>query len=125
MSRSPFLADVSVVELTVHRAGPFCGALLADIGADVVKIERPGVGNPARMQGPGPQDRPGNFMANNRNKQSVELDLKSEAGKDAARALIAESDVFVENFGYGVADKLGLGYEALCAENPNLVYASI
>lgn len=119
------LADLSVVELTVHRAGPFCGAILADLGADVVKIERPGVGDPTRVQGPGPEMKSGYFMANNRNKRSVELDLKTDAGREAARELLAESDVFVENLGYGVADKLGLAYEDLKAINPDLVYASV
>lgn len=119
------LAGLNVVELTVHRAGPFCGALLADLGAEVVKIERPGVGDPTRVQGPGPENRSGYFMANNRNKQSVELDLKSDAGREVARELVAEADVFVENMGYGVADRLGLGYEDLRTENPDLVYASV
>jgi len=119
------LTGLNVVELTVHRAGPFCGALLADLGAEVVKIERQGVGDPTRVQGPGPENRSGYFMANNRNKQSVELDLKSDAGREVARELVAEADVFVENMGYGVADRLGLGYEDLRTENPDLVYASV
>jgi len=119
------LAGLNVVELTVHRAGPFCGALLADLGAEVVKIERPGVGDPTRVQGPGPENRSGYFMANNRNKQSVELDLKSEAGRGVARELVAGADVFIENMGYGVADRLGLGYEDLRTGNPDLVYASV
>jgi crotonobetainyl-CoA:carnitine CoA-transferase CaiB-like acyl-CoA transferase len=119
------LAGLTVVEMTVHRAGPFCGALLADLGADVIKIERPGVGDPARTQGPGPAGKSGYFMANNRNKRSVELDLKTEAGREAARSLLADADVFVENFGYGVAEKLGIGYEAVRERNPGIVYASI
>jgi formyl-CoA transferase/CoA:oxalate CoA-transferase len=119
------LAGLTVVEMTVHRAGPFCGALLADLGAEVVKIERPGVGDPTRVQGPGPENRSGYFMANNRNKQSVELDLKSEAGREVARELVGKADVFVENMGYGVADRLGLGYDDLSGPNPDLVYASV
>ncbi|ELZ00714.1 CaiB/BaiF CoA transferase family protein [Natrialba aegyptia] len=119
------LADVSVVEMTGHRAGPFCGALLADMGADVVKIERPGVGDPARSQGIGPDGKSGYFMANNRNKRSVTLDLKSSAGREAALELLAGTDVFVENFGYGVTDKLGIGYDDVRERNPNIVYASI
>ena len=119
------LSGLNVVELTVHRAGPFCGALLADLGAEVVKIERPGVGDPTRVQGAGPEGRSGYFMANNRNKQSVELDLKSEAGREVARELVGKADVFVENMGYGVADRLGLGYDSLSEENPDLVYASV
>ena len=119
------LEGLTVVEMTGHRAGPFCGALLADMGADVVKIERPGVGDPARSQGIGPDGKSGYFMANNRNKRSVTLDLKTEAGVEAARSLLADADVFVENFGYGVTDKLGIGYDELRERNPDLVYASI
>ncbi|NKE35279.1 CoA transferase [Natronococcus sp. JC468] len=124
MSGGP-LSGVSVVEMTGHRAGPFCGALLADMGADVVKIERPGVGDPARSQGIGPDGKSGYFMANNRNKRSVTLDLKTDAGTEATRELIASADVFVENFGYGVTDKLGIGYDEISDRNPEIVYASI
>lgn len=119
------LSDLKIVEMTVHRAGPFAGALLADLGAEVIKIERPGVGDPARSQGPGPEGKSGYFMANNRNKRSVTLDLKTESGREAALDLLAEADVFVENFGYGVTEKLGVGYEAVRAVNPDIVYASI
>jgi CoA:oxalate CoA-transferase len=119
------LSDLRVVEMTAHRAGPFCGALLADLGADVVKIERPGVGDPARDQGVGPAGRSGYFMANNRNKRSVTVDLKTEAGREATRDLLAEADVFVENFGYGVTDKLGIGYDDVRERNEGIVYASI
>jgi crotonobetainyl-CoA:carnitine CoA-transferase CaiB-like acyl-CoA transferase len=124
MSNAP-LDAVSVVEMTAHRAGPFCGALLADLGADVVKIERPGVGDPARDQGPGPDGLSGYFQANNRNKRSVTLDLKTDAGLEAAQELIAAADVFIENFGYGVTDRLGIGYETMREQNPDLVYASV
>ena len=119
------LADLTVVEMTGHRAGPFCGALLADMGADVVKIERPGVGDPARSQGVGPDGKSGYFMANNRNKRSVTLDLKSDAGTEAALSLLEKADVFIENFGYGVTDKLGVGYDDVTERNPEIVYASI
>jgi crotonobetainyl-CoA:carnitine CoA-transferase CaiB-like acyl-CoA transferase len=119
------LADLTVVELTVHRAGPFAGSLLADLGAEVIKIERPNVGDPARSQGPGPELKSGYFIANNRNKRSVELDLKTDAGTEAALELLADADAFVENFGYGVAEKLGLGYEAVSAVNEDIVYASV
>lgn len=125
MSKQGPLSDVTVVEMTGHRAGPFCGALLADLGADVVKIERPGVGDPSRTQGPGPEGKSGYFMANNRNKRSVELDLKTDAGTEAALSLLAEADVFVENFGYGVTEKLGVGYEAIQEINESIIYASI
>ena len=119
------LSDLRVVEMTVHRAGPFCGSLLADMGADVVKIERPEVGDPARTQGVGPENRSAYFMVNNRNKMSVELDLKTESGREAARELVDAADVFLENFGYGVADKLGLDYETVSQRNEDIVYASV
>lgn len=119
------LSGLTVVEMTGHRAGPFCGALLADMGADVVKIERPGVGDPARSQGVGPDGKSGYFMANNRNKRSVTLDLKSDAGTEAALSLLETADVFIENFGYGVTDKLGVGHDAVKERNPEIVYASI
>lgn len=125
MSESGLLSDLTVVEMSVHRAGPFCGALLADLGADVIKVERPDIGDPARRQGPGAAERSGYFMANNRNKKSVELDLKSAAGKDAMYELVADADVFIENFAYGVSESLGVSYEDLTAHNPDLVYASI
>lgn len=125
MSTTGPLSDLTVIEMTVHRAGPFCGALLADLGADVVKIERPETGDPARTQGPGPEGKSGYFMANNRNKRSVELDLKTDAGTKAALDLLAETDVFVENFGYGVTEKLGIDYETVREVNDDIIYASI
>lgn len=124
MSTGP-LSGLTVVEMTLHRAGPFCGALLADLGADVVKIERPEVGDPARTRGAGPENRSGYFMANNRNKRSVTVDLKTESGVEAAHTLLSGADVFVENYGPGVTEKLGVGYETLQGVNPDLVYASI
>jgi crotonobetainyl-CoA:carnitine CoA-transferase CaiB-like acyl-CoA transferase len=124
MAEGP-LSDINVVEMTVQRAGPFCGALLSDMGAEVVKIERPEIGDGARWEGPGPDGKTAYFMANNRNKKSVELDLKSEAGQDAAQELVSKADVFLENFGYGVAEKLGLGYEDVVSVNEDIVYASI
>lgn len=125
MADGGLLSDVRIVEMTVHRAGPFCGALLADMGAEVIKIERPGVGDPARSQGVGPDEKSGYFMTNNRNKKSVTLDLKTDAGVEAARELLADADVFLENFGYGVTEKLGLGPETVRELNDELVYASI
>ncbi len=119
------LDGVSVVEMTIHRAGPFCGALLADMGADVTKIERPTVGDAARWEGIGPDGKSAYFMTNNRNKKSVTVDLKTDAGTEAALKLLEEADVFLENFGFGVAEKLGLGYDAVRERNPDIVYASI
>jgi len=125
MGREGPLSDVRVVEMTAHRAGPFCGALLADMGAEVVKIERPEVGDPARVQGDGPEMESAYFMSNNRNKKSVTLDLKSDAGTEAAKELLADADVFLENFSLGVTDRLGIGYDDIAEFNENIVYASI
>ena len=125
MAGYELLDGVTVVEMTVHRAGPFCGVLLADLGAEVVKIERPGSGDPARSQGTALDGKSGYFATNNRNKRSVTLDLKSEAGREAAQSLLETADVFVENFGYGVVERLGLGYDELVKDNPELVHASI
>jgi len=121
----PCLEGIRVLDLTRQLPGPYGTLLLADLGAEVVKIERPGVGDPTRVQGVGPEGRSGYFMANNRNKRSIELDLKSEAGREVARELVGKADVFVENMGYGVADRLGLGYDELSERNPDLVYASV
>ena len=119
------LSDLTVVELTVHRAAPFCGALLADMGADVIKVERPGVGDPARSQGVGPDGKSAYFMVNNRNKKSVTLDLKSDAGQEAMHELLADADVFIENFSLGVPERLGVGYDDVKAINDDIIYASI
>jgi crotonobetainyl-CoA:carnitine CoA-transferase CaiB-like acyl-CoA transferase len=108
-------------------AGPFCCMLLADMGADVIKIEPPGVGDQTRLsmgfrlKG---DDSPG-FLALNRNKRSVTLDLKSEADRELLHALVRTSDVVVENGRPGVARRLGADYETLAAINPQLVYVSI
>ena len=108
-------------------AGPFCSMLLADLGADVIKIEPPGTGDQTRgamgfkMKGP---DSMG-FLNMNRNKRSVALNLKSDAGRDLLLDMAATADVLVENYRPGVMARLGLGYEAMRARNPGLIYASI
>ncbi|MFB6281569.1 MAG: CaiB/BaiF CoA transferase family protein [Haloferacaceae archaeon] len=116
------LADLRVVELGQIVAGPFAGQLLADMGADVVKVERPGRGDVIRTLG---ETGDAMFAALNRNKRSITLDLKDDAGVEALRELVAEADVFVENLGRGVAERLGIGYDDLAATNPGLVYLSI
>lgn len=119
------LDGIRVVDFTRLFAGPLCTMVLADLGADVVKVEAAG-GDDARHFGPPFLAGEGmNFMALNRGKRSVVLDLKSDAGRRAALALAAGADVVVENFRPGVADRLGIGYEALAAANPRLVYCSI
>jgi crotonobetainyl-CoA:carnitine CoA-transferase CaiB-like acyl-CoA transferase len=123
------LAGLRVIDLTQMLAGPYCTMLLADQGADVVKIE-PVEGDPTRHFGPfRPDDRDhhfgGYFQSTNRNKKSIGLDLKAPEGKALFRRLAKDADVVVENFRAGVMDRLGLGYESLAADNPRLVYAAI
>jgi succinate---hydroxymethylglutarate CoA-transferase len=125
----PPLAGVRVLEFGEFAAGPFCGLLLADWGADVVKIESPG-GDRLRNWPPFLTDADGsrisaNFVALNRNKRSVALDLKSAAGQASAAELCAAADVVVENHRPGVLERRGLGYDTLSAVNPRLVYCSV
>jgi crotonobetainyl-CoA:carnitine CoA-transferase CaiB-like acyl-CoA transferase len=99
---------------------------LGDLGARVIKVEEPGLGDETRHWGP-PflQNESAYFLSLNRNKESIELDLKTERGREALRLLAREADVVVQNFRPGVMDRLGIGYETLRAENPRLIYASI
>lgn len=115
------LAGVRVLDVTHVVAGAFCGMLLADLGADVVKVEPPGAGDPTRAMGGGFSP----FGAVNRNKRSLAVDLRDERGAAALRRMSAQADVLVENFRPGTLDRLGLGYAALAAANPALVYCSI
>jgi len=131
-SRAGALSGLVVIDLTVMLSGPFATMLLADLGARVIKIEPPG-GENTRVFGPHPAGGLGMedggygayFASTNRNKESVVLNLKSDAGKDAFRRLAGQADVVVENFRAGVMDRLELSYESLIAANPKLVYASI
>jgi crotonobetainyl-CoA:carnitine CoA-transferase CaiB-like acyl-CoA transferase len=118
------LEGIRILDLTRVLAGPFCTALMADLGAVVIKLEPP-QGDDYRHIGPFVQGESALFALTNRGKQSLVVDLKSEEGQTLARRLAASCDVVVENFRPGVADKLGLGAERLRAENPNLVYCSI
>src|SRR5580693_3357654 len=121
------LGDVRILDFSRVLAGPFATMMLADLGAEVIKLERPGIGDETRSWGP-PNDEHGNatyFQAVNRNKRSVAVDLASEAGLTQARELAATADVVVENFRPDVMDKLGLGYETLSATNSRLVFCSI
>ena len=118
------LQGIKVVEFCEIAAGPFCAMLLADMGADVVKVERP-AGDAMRMWPPVNDGFSENFASVNRNKRSVVLDLKTEDGLRAARAIILDSDVVVENFRPGVMARLGLDYETMAAEKPGLIYCSI
>ncbi len=119
-----FLQDVLVVDFTRVLAGPFCTMTLADLGARVLKIEPPG-GDEARGMGPFKNGHSLYFASINRGKEGVVLDLKTDAGREAARALAEKADVLVENYRPGTMDRLGLGYESLAELNPRLIYASL
>jgi crotonobetainyl-CoA:carnitine CoA-transferase CaiB-like acyl-CoA transferase len=118
------LSAVRVVEFCQVAAGPFCGMLLADMGADVIKVESP-EGDGLRQWPPITDGYSENFASLNRNKRSVVLDLKRPPDRKAARKLALSADVVIENFRPGTLAKLGLGYEALAKEKPALVYCSI
>ncbi|WP_374581822.1 CaiB/BaiF CoA transferase family protein [Frankia sp. CiP3] len=114
-----------VVDLTRVLAGPFATLMLADLGARVIKVERPGHGDDSRSYGPFMDDRSLYFARVNRGKQSVALDLKDADDHAALLSIIDRADVLVENFRPGVMDRLGLGWAALSRRNPRLVYVSI
>ena len=116
------LSDLRVVELGNIVAGPFAGSMLADLGADGVKVERPGTGDLIRGSG---KTGEAMFAALNRNKRSIELDLKVAAGLSVFFELVDDADVFVENLGRGAPERLGIGSEDLRERNPELVYLSI
>jgi crotonobetainyl-CoA:carnitine CoA-transferase CaiB-like acyl-CoA transferase len=125
--RPAALDDLTIVDFSRVLAGPLATMVLADLGATVIKVERPGLGDDTRAWRP-PHDERGEatyFEAVNRNKSSVAIDLGTEAGAARARELIAGADVVVENFRPGVMDRLGLGWDALSAADPLLVYCSI
>ncbi len=120
------LAGVRVLDLSRLLPGGYATLLLSDLGADVVKVEQPGVGDGTRTVPPYLGDgTSGAHAALHRGKRSIALDLKHPAGADAFRRLAARADVLVESFRPGVMDRLGLGYGALCAVNPRLVYVAI
>lgn len=114
------LEQLKVVEFTHMIMGPACGMMLAELGADVIKVEPPGGDKTRRLAGSGA----GYFPMYNRNKRSICLDVKSDAGREAALRLIDSADVFIENFRPGTMERLGFGYDALAERNPRLVYCS-
>jgi formyl-CoA transferase/CoA:oxalate CoA-transferase len=118
------LAGLRVLDLTEHMAGPFCTMILADMGAEVLKVERPGKGDSTRNWGDGDPRNPF-FRYINRNKKSVTLDYKGAAGREVFLRLVRSVDVLVENYRATVMERAGLGYAALAAENPRLVYAQL
>lgn len=118
------LTGIRVLDFTRVLSGPFCTALLGDLGAEIIKVEPPG-GDDYRDIGPMREGESALFNVVNRNKRGIVLDLKSEAASTIVRELVSHIDVVVENFRPGVADKLGIGYDALAQINPKLVYTSI
>ena len=119
------LDGVRVIEFCNVAAGPFCGMLLADLGADVIKVEHPDGGDTMRAWPPITEGYSENFASLNRNKRSVTLDLKQPEARQQARGLVLDADVLIENNRPGVMSRLGLGYEALQRDKPSLVYCSI
>lgn len=119
------LTGIKVVDLTRVVAGPVCTLNLAEMGAEVIKIEAPGKGDDTRATPPFINGESTWFMMMNCNKKSITLDLKSQEGKEVVWRLIDQADVFVQNFRPGVADRLGFSYEAVVARNPRMIYCSI
>jgi formyl-CoA transferase len=120
----PALDGMRVLDMTQYEAGPSCTQLLAWLGADVVKVERPGLGDPGRMLATG-KDHSAYFLYWNANKRSIALDLEKPEGRALLLRLLPRYDVFVENFGPGVLERLGLDYDALRAAHPALIYCRI
>ncbi|TMJ03919.1 MAG: CoA transferase, partial [Bacillati bacterium ANGP1] len=118
------LAGMKVIDCSQVMAGPFCTMLLADLGADVIKIEPPRGDSTRQMPGPGGGESP-SYWALNRNKRGIAINLKHQAGVEIMRKVTATADVFVENFRPGVMASLGLDYPALASQNRGLIYASI
>lgn len=119
------LEGIRVLDLTQAYAGPFCTMHLADHGAEVIKIERAGVGDQTRTWGPFKNDFSAYFALINRNKKGITLDFSVDEGREAFMELVKHSDVVVENFRVGTTDKLGIGYEDIKKVNPRIIYASI
>ncbi len=124
------LDGITILSFEIQLAGPYCTMMLADQGADVIKVEQPGSGDTARGGAPIVENergekRSGYFLRFNRNKRSLTLNLKSEAGRQIFSDLAEKSDVLIENFRPGLLGEMGLGYDELSRRNPRLVYASI
>ena len=120
------LDDITVLDLSHALAGPFASTMLADFGADVVKIEAPGTGDIARRWGPPFYKSESAYFVNlNRNKKSVEIDLKHPEGTELFFRLVEQADVVLENFRVGTVERLGIDYEATSSRNPRIVYCSI
>jgi len=126
MNKPTALNNIRVIDLSRILAGPYATMLLADYGAEVIKVEQPGQGDGTRQWGPpwvGSES--AYFLSVNRNKKSITLNLKSDAGKAILKQLVADADVFIENFKVGAMQRMGLDYETLSHLNPGLIYCSI
>lgn len=126
------LSDIRVLDFTHGVAGPVTTMILADLGADVVKIEKPGRGDPSRYMNVSkrfvddiPTSGGDYFLAINRNKRSLALDLRDEPGREIATRMVAWADIVIQNFRPGVMERLGLGYEQMCEVRPDIIYASL
>ena len=118
------LEKVRVLDMTWALAGPFCSMLLADLGAEVIKVENPEGGETSRKNFPFVKEVSSYFLSVNRGKKSVTVNLQHPRGKEIVLSLAKKSDVLVENFRPGVMDRLGLGYAAMREVNPKIIYAA-
>ena len=126
MTTFPLALDgIRVIDLSRVIAGPWCGALLGDLGADVIKVEDPGGGDESRTWPPFKDGEAAAYLLFNRNKRGVQVDLKAAEGAEVVKALVRSADVVIENFRTGTMESFGLGYETLAAINPRLIYCSV
>jgi crotonobetainyl-CoA:carnitine CoA-transferase CaiB-like acyl-CoA transferase len=126
MTNFPLALDgIRVIDLSRVIAGPWCGALLADLGADVVKVEDTGAGDESRTWPPHKDGETAAYLLFNRNKRGITLDLKTPEGVEVVKALVRRADVLIENFRTGTMESFGLGYETLAEINPRLIYCSV
>ncbi|MBN1664256.1 MAG: CoA transferase [Deltaproteobacteria bacterium] len=119
------LDGIRVIDFSQTIAGPFCSMVLAELGAEVIKVENPAIGDETRMWAPFLEDESGYFFSINRSKKSIALNLKDPRGKESALLLAKESDVLLENFTPGVMERLGLNYQAIKEINPKIIYCSV
>jgi crotonobetainyl-CoA:carnitine CoA-transferase CaiB-like acyl-CoA transferase len=126
MTSFPLALDgIRVIDLSRVIAGPWCGALLSDLGADVIKVEDTGAGDESRTWPPHKDGEAAAYLLFNRNKRAMTLDLKTPEGVEVVKALVRGADVVIENFRTGTMESFGLGYDTLAAENPRLIYCSV
>ena len=119
------LSNITVLDLTRVLAGPYCTMMLADYGANVIKIEMPGKGDDTRAMGPKKNDYSMYYAYVNRGKKGITLNLKSEEGKKLFLEMVKKADVVVENYRPGVMDKLGVGYDVLKEVNDQIIYGAV